>query len=973
MKFPDVSLKLIFPIIVSFLTLTANINGQDKGKLRGQVTDPFKSVVVGAKVTLSNGEIVLTTTTNQEGIFNFTGIVLGNYQITIEAEGFVTYRFEQIRVSASDNKPLAAELEVGLGKNIEVAVEDRNSINTDSNSNLNQTVLKDNELEVLPDDPEALAAALKALTTSPNALDGNGQIYVDGLENGRLPPKASIAQVRVNQNPLNAEFDRVGFNRVDIFTKPGADKIRGSGFFNFSDDSLVSRNPFLDERFPYQTRLYGGTLSGSIVPGKSSFFIDLQKRDEDNTTAINARILDASFNPTDFFFAYATPVRFFTFSPRFDFQLNKNNILNARYAFTENKLFDRGVGDFALPERAYSTVNRQHLLQITETAIVNPVTSNEFRLQFTQDAFNQDDDNVNAGIIVQDAFSGGGAGIGLAETRTRRIELQNYITTIFKGHTLRFGARLRGVFLSDNSLPGSHGIFTFSGGVAPQLDSNNEIVLDGNGNPVLIQISSLEKYRRTVLLSSLGLSPTEVRQRGGGASQLAITTGNPFVDVNQIDVGFFFQDEWRLRPNLNIGAGFRYENQTNISSHKNFAPRVFFAFAPGDKQQPKTVIRGGFGIFYDRTTEQVQFQARRFAENAQLRYFITDPALLNLFPNVPSPSELNSFIGRQTITRVDDNIQSPYAITFVGNVERELPHKIQAYMYAYTYRVHHSIRLRNINAPLPNGAGSTVRPFPNLGEVFFYESSGNFSLNQVTFGLRKSFKNRSSLFTSYIFGKAKNDSETLPANSYDLSGEFGRASFDTRHRFIFGGTFIVPKVKVTLSPFLIANTGRPFNIVTGIDNNGDNIYTDRPAFADSSTLPANLVVTRFGRFDIRPSADKELIPRNYGQGPAFFSMNLGILRNFDFNLGSKSNKQTGATTTTGQNSAASQPSANDRKITLGLSVQIQNLFNRSNLDTPSGNLSSPFFGQSVRIVPAFGSGLPGGFNRRVEVGARVNF
>lgn len=972
MRFPILSTKLFFSVIVSFLILTATVGAQEKAGLRGQVSDPFNASVAGAKVTLSSGETVLTATTNQEGVFVFAGIVPGAYRLTIEAEGFVNYVSEQINISASGNRPLAIELEVGLGKDIEVAVEDRNNVSTDSNSNLNQTVLKDDELEVLPDDPEALAAALNALTTSPSSLDGNGQFYVDGLENGRLPPKASIAQVRINQNPLNAEFDRVGFNRVDIFTKPGADKIRGGGFFNFSDDSLVSRNPFLDDRFPYQTRLYGGTLSGSIVPGKSSFFIDLQKRDEDNTTTINARALDGSFNPFDVFFAASTPVRFFTFSPRFDFQLNKNNVLNTRYAFTENKLFDRGIGDFALPDRAYSTVNRQHLFQIIDTAIINPVTSNEFRLQFTQDTFDQNDDNPNAGIIVQDAFTSGGAGVGLAQTKTRRIELQNYITTIFKGHTMRFGVRLRGVSLKDDSLPGSNGLFTFSGGIAPQLDSNNEIVLDGNGNPVLTQISSLEKYRRTVLLASLGLSPDEIRRRGGGASQLAITTGNPIVDVKQFDVGFFFQDEWRLRPNLNIGAGFRYENQSNISSNANFAPRVFFAWAPGSKQQPKTVVRGGFGIFYDRTSEQVEFQSRRFAGNSQLRYFITDPALLNLFPNVPSPSQLSSFIGNQTITTVADDIQSPYAITFIGNVERELPHKIQAYIYAYTYRVHNSVRLRNINAPLPNVTGSPVRPFPNFGEVFYYESSGNFSLNQATFGLRKSFKNRSSFFTSYILGKARNDSETLPANSYDLDGEYGRASFDTRHRFIFGGTFFVPKLKATLSPFIIANTGRPFNITTGIDNNRDNIYTDRPAFADSSTLPANLVVTRFGNFDIRPSPGRELIPRNYGQGPGFFSVNLGILRNFDFNIGNKSNKQTGVTTAPGQNAAAQNPNS-DRKISLALSVQIQNLFNRSNLEVPNGNLSSPFFGRSIRIIPAFGSGLPGGFNRRVEVGARLNF
>jgi hypothetical protein len=972
MKSRSILIKKLVLIFCFFFTLPHFVKGQEKITLQGKVTDPLKSVIVGADVIITLNNTSFKTKTNKEGVFSFIGIMSGKYSVFIKAKGFIDYKIKEIYISGKENNFLQIELEVGLGDNIEVAIDDRNKINTDSGSNLNQTVLQDGEIDILPDDPEALAQALKSLTTAPNALDGNGQFFVDGLEGGRLPPKASIAQVRVNQNPLNAEFDRVGFNRVDIFTKPGADKIKGSASFNFSDESLVSRNSFLDKRFPYQTRLYSGNLSGSIIPNKSSFFLDVQKRDEDNTTTVNARVLDPNFNPVNFFSAPSTPIRFTTFSPRVDLQLTKNSFLVGRYAFTENKLFNRGIGDFALPERAYSTANNQHLFQLIGTSILNPNISNEFRLQYTQDVLKQNDSNAKAGIIVQEAFSAGGAGVGLSRTKTKRIELQNYLTAIYKGHTMRFGVRLRGISINDNSLPGFNGFFIFTGGIAPQLNSNNQIVLDGNGNPVLIQINSLERYRRTVLLTNVGLLPAEIRTRGGGANQLAVTTGNPIVKINQIDVGFFFQDEWRLRPNLSVGAGIRYENQSNIKSNYNFAPRVFFAFAPGNKQTPKTVIRSGFGIFYDRTSEQVTFQSRRFAQSAQLRYFITDPVLLNRFPNVPTALELNSLSERQSVTQTDTNIQSPYAITFIGNIERQLPYKIQAYIYAYTYRVQHNIRLRNINAPMTGSSGLAIRPFPNRGEILSYESSGNFSLNQATFGLRKSFKGGSSFFTSYILGKAKSDSETLPANSYDLTGEFGRASFDTRHRFIFGGTFIIPKAKITLTPFIVANTGRPFNITTGIDNNRDNSFTDRPALADSTTLPENLVITPYGRFDITPATNKKLIVRNYGQGPSFFSINIGATRNFNFSIRTKENKQV-AGASAANNSESSQKFSSGRKISLALSVQVQNLLNSTNKDVPNGNLSSPFFGKSVRIVPAFGTGSPGGFNRRIEVGLRLNF
>ena len=439
-----------------------------------------------------------------------------------------------------------------------------------------------------------------------------------------------------------------------------------------------------------------------------------------------------------------------------------------------------------------------------------------------------------------------------------------------------------------------------------------------------------------------------------------------------------------MRPNLSVGVGFRYENQTNINSNYNFAPRLFFAWSPGNKQQPDLVIRGGFGVFYDRSGEQTILQTRRFNGVNQIRYYITDASVLDSFPNIPPSPVLANFAAEQSLTQIDENLQAPYSLTAIINVEKKLPFNIQGYMYAYTYRTHHVIRLRNINAPFPgtfipptpdDPGNPGIRPNPDFGEIFYYDSSGNFSLNQATFGIRKFFKNGNLLFSSYIFGKVKSDSEGLPANTYDLDGEYSVASFDVRHRFIFGGNFTIPKIKISMSPFLIASGGRPFNITTGIDNNGDRVYTDRPAFATAQTPTENLRITRFGDFDIRPPFGQELIPRNYGRGPAFFSVNLNLNRTFDLKFGDSKNRA--ANTPPANQESATRKSfyqqVAERNYKLTLSVQIQNLFNRTNSDVPNGNLSSPLFDQSVRIVPSFGFGTPAGFNRRIEVGARLNF
>lgn len=980
-------------LVVCLLSLQV-VAQQRTGSLRGQVSDELGALVVGATVTLNAADgTQKTTVTNAEGTYTFNSLAPGLYTIRIAAPGFTPYEKTEVTVAAGPRTTHDVRLVVTLEKQV-ITVTEEQGLNTDPAGNADAVVLKGPDLDVLPDDPDALASAVQAMA-GPSAGPNGGQIFIDGFTGGRMPPKESIREVRVNQNPFNAENNGIGFGNIEIFTKPGADKLRASTFYNFADESLNSRNPFAPSRAPFQVRYFGGSLSGPIKKGKSSFFIDVNRRVVDDNAIINATTLNSALVPTPFNVALVTPNKFFSFSPRFDYQLNSANTIVARYSYTRNEANNIGAFDFSLPERAYNRSNNSQTFQITETAIISPTLMNETRFQYIRNRSQQDGNNTIPTVVVQEAFTSGGSQIGLAHTNEDRWELSNYSTWTKGRHILRYGLRVRGVKITDFSPQNFGGTFTFSGGDAPQLDANNQVVLDSHGDPVLIPITSLERYRRTLLFQG---NPN-MRELGGGVTQFSIAGGNPEAGVSQTDLGAFVQDEWRIRPNLTFTMGMRYERQTNISSNYNFAPRMFFAWAPGGtsvggnpnappSSSPKLVIRGGMGVFYDRLGERATLLSTRFNGLNQLDFRVFNPATLDLstfslngVTNVPTVEQLAAFESPQIVRRIADDFQAPTFVMTAINIERQLPAKFTLFAVAFNYRGKHLLRVRNINAPLPGtydpeNPDSAVRPYGNIGDIYYYESSANFNDYRFFGGVRRQMSKGFSVFANFGTGHGMTDTDCIfgsiancfPADSYDVSGEYSRVSFIPGANFFTGGTLILPKLKVNLNPFVIYSTGRPFNIITGRDTNGDGVFTERPAFATAQTDPANLRQTRFGDFDLAPAPGQELIPRNYGMGPGFFSVNLGISRSISFGdvAGQAVAAQSGA------NKPASGP-APEKRYTVTFSINIQNLLNHTNLTNPIGNLSSPQFGQSISSAGGFGGPGSSAGNRRMQVQVRFGF
>ena len=996
-------------LLIVLLCATAALAQRNVGSLKGSVTDEFGGVIVGATVvaTDANGATKTATTTN-DGNFTLSGLAPGKYDVKVSAQGFANFENAEVVVAAGPAQKLDVTLKVTIEQQKVTVSADAAGVNTDPENNVGAIVLKGTDLDSLPDDPDDLAAALQALA-GPAAGPNGGQIYIDGFSGGNLPPLASIREIRINSNPFSSEYDRPGQGRIEILTRPGTDRFRGQAAFNFNNQAFNSRNPFAPTRAPYMSRQFSGNLSGPISKKKASFFVDVEKRDINDQAVVNATILDPSFNIISFAETVPLPNRRIELSPRLDYQINKNNTLVARYEYEHSRNVT-GAGGFSLGSRRYRTFSTQQTFRLTETAVLNPRTVNETRFQFIHQTSGDTADNSTPTVSVQDAFTGGGSQIGKSSNSTNRWELNNNTSLALGLHAIKFGVRLRRVRIDSISPQNFGGTWTFSGSRR-------------TGNPN--GFTSIQVYQITQQGLATGLTPAQIRTAGGGANQFTIAAGNPEATVSQFDFGGFVQDDWRFRPNLTLSFGLRYENQTNISSNLNFAPRFGFAWAPGSAQTKKTTIRGGFGFFYDRVGESLTLTANRLNGVNQQQFIVTDPAILNLYPTIPSIALLSSFATPVSIYTLAKDLEAPFMTQAAISVEHSLPHNLAASVTFSHVRTLHQLRARAINAPLPgtfNPAipGSGVRPL-GTNNYFQYESSGRYDQNQLIFTLNGRLNPKLTFNLNYSLSKARSDTDgsgTFAANPFDFADEYGRASNDVRHTLRFFGSYRGPW-DISLNPILIISSGSPFNITIGRDLNGDTLFTERPAFATDLNKPG-VVVTPFGAFDPNPVAGEEIIPRNYGQGPGSIIANLRVSKTFGFGGERRSTAQNnrgaggggrggdggargggggfgggfprgggaggGGGARGGGDGGGGQRGGGGfggtegaQRYNLTFSVNFQNIMNHVNLGRPVGNLSSSFFGQSTTSAGGFGGfggGRGGGsapYNRLIELSVRFSF
>jgi len=487
------------------------------GVLKGEVADPMGSVVPGAKVAVSRGRQVVETQTGADGHYAFRTLAPGSYTVKATAKGFEPLTIQGIALAAGRVKELNLPLSVAIERD-EVTVNGHLSgVDVSPTQNSSALVFRGRDLDALSDDPDQLQSELQELAGAAAGPNG-GQIYIDGFAGGQLPPKSSILEIRVNQNPFSAEFDRVGYGRVEIITKPGTQALHGSISGYGGASATNSSNPLLPAQDQPQYYLYSytGDISGPM--GKNaSFFLSasvVQKQNQSIVDAVNPQNTTASLRE-----AVPNPISILAVSPRFDFQLGKNTI-SIRDYFYRGVQSGGGVGVLNLADLALTDNNKENTLQFSDAIVFNNSFLNEIRAQWIRIRENQTSILTTPSITVQGAFIGGGNNDGVVQDHQDNFELQDYSTVSAGNHTLRFGTRLREYRDTNYSTAGSNGAYTFS---------------------------SIAAYNA-----------------GTPAQYAAAIINNPVARATLLDGALFFQGDWRVKPNLMIGIGARFESQNWI-------------------------------------------------------------------------------------------------------------------------------------------------------------------------------------------------------------------------------------------------------------------------------------------------------------------------------------------------------------------------------------------------------------------------
>jgi len=895
-------------------------------RIDGVVTDPTGAVIPGARVQTSSGATVLT---NATGHYVFACEPGNTVTITADAGGFAS-------ATAHAHARVGGIAHVNL--NLFVAsvktnvLVDGNASGVDSGNSAGSMVLGTEAVERLSDDPDDLLRELQTMAVGGGGAPGGAIISVNGFQNGSpLPPKASIAEIRINPDPFSAQYERAPWiaPNIEITTKPGAKTFHGALFFVESDGAFNATDPFSVTATPASKQRYGFDLSGPVIGRNSDFFLALEKRDINEFNVVDAETLNSGDNPAPLRQTIAAPQRMWIGSARGDWQITPNDAATLSFSSNLNNLGNQGIGGLNLETAGFNSLQSEYDLRLLNTQILSAHLLNETRVGYSWRRTQQTPLSTQPSLMLAGYFTGGGSTSGSLNDRERDLEADDDFIFTKGKHSLKGGLQSLGFFIHDYDPDTFNGAFVFGGGSAPALDANNNPTGDTT------TIDALEQYRRSLL-----------NLPGGTPTTFQITTGTPIVPETQWRLAMYIQDRVKLTQHLAVNAGLRYQLQTTPSTFANFAPRAGLAWAPDKKSNWLIHLSGG--LYVNPVDPAYGLQAERLNGARQQEKTIYSPNFQS--PLTPAPGSISVGTIWQSPNTASE-LPSLMAQTGLGH---EFPHhwRLQAdfdFGEAWGW-----MRQVNVNAPMvassvgsppnPIAALLATRPIAPNENIFRYEELAHRRGGLVEFALQQYSYKRFNFSADYLRLDFRSDGgfplgdvpgAANPQSSYSEKGESARWDAEAPNLF-FGSFNLNLPFKIGLSSLLDFESGHPYNITTGTDANGDGDFNDRPSYA--SAPGPGVFSTPFGL--LTTNAVNGDVPRNLGTMPAHFHLDMNLSREFALN-----------------------PRDKDHPRTLTFNARSTNLLNHTNVTAVNTILSSGAVGQPVAAETA----------RRLELGLRFAF
>jgi hypothetical protein len=829
------------------------------GRLIVTVVDASGAVVPGATVTISGLDEGARAagfppvTSSDKGVAILDRLLPGRYRIQAEFPGFELGVLPEVRIRRGDNRHVVVLPVKKVEESVTVA-QNAQAAAADPRGTAFKTVLTRQEIENLSDDPSEMAQQLQDLA------GGNATIRVDSFTGAPLPPKALIKSIHIVRDPFAAENHSAESEGIDIVTQPGQGALSGGFTARLRDGALSARSPFVAEKGPERQERIEASIGGTLVKGKSSFALSVEGRNGFDTPSVYVALPDGSRrsqlldlrHPADDWSVYGLV----------DYALTKNQTLRVSFDHGQASQENLGVGGFDLSERAYSNANHDNELRVQVVGPLGRRTFANTRLQLQE----ADSNNVSATnartVIVNGAFTSGGAQIA-GGRRPRTYEAASDVDYVRGIHTVRFGVLAAGGWYTSDNATNRLGTFTFS---------------------------SLDAYNAG--------TPDTYTQR----------LGNPVVSYFNAQSALYVQDDLRVNKSLTLSPGVRYEIQTHLSDRNNFGPRMGLTWAPF--KSGRTTLRGSFGLFYNWLSAATYEQTLRVDGFRQRDLFIVNPT----YPE-PGPGGTVSTTNRYLLGQ---DVQMSRNLRVSAGVDQTISPKIRVNASFQTVRFADQMRGRNLNVPIDG-----IRPDPNFANIIETVSDGAQHFDQLSTTVNLNFAGggrsagaalwnprRTTLRIAYWIARISNnfDGPFIVPPSGTLDGEWGPSAGDRRHRYqVALNTQALKNLNASFT--LGGNTGTPYNITTGFDDNNDSLFNDRPAGV--------------GRNSARTTAQVAIT------GSLTYSIALGAP------TGTRAQERPGG----GERGAA----PGSGRYRLVFTAALNNLTNRPNFSGFSGIQTSPFF------------------------------